>query len=82
MTNDQVLGEAVRAMVAQELPDDPETAARAATVARASYLSGASVAEACRRARAFLESWSSHPATATRARRARTGGALSSGAPR
>lgn len=62
MTNEQVLTEAVRAWVDQELPGDHGAAKRAAAVALGCYQECASVSEACRRASAFVGSWTRHPA--------------------
>ena len=62
MRNDRVLAEAVRAWVIEERPGDGATAARAAAVARVYYTHGASVSEACHQARAFVDSWTRHPA--------------------
>jgi hypothetical protein len=42
-------------------PDDPRVAQMAVSVALGSYAAGASVAEACERARAFVASWAHHP---------------------
>ena len=41
--------------------DDPRVADLAVSVALSSYADGASVAEACERARSFVVSWSHHP---------------------
>ncbi len=61
MTNEQILGEAVRAMTAADLPGEAAVADRAAGVAVAAFLQGETVPEACRRARAFVASWMHHP---------------------
>lgn len=62
MANEFVLAEVVRAWANQESPGDAQAAERAAAAARDAYASGASVDEACRTARAFLASWTCHPA--------------------
>ncbi len=62
MGNELVLGEVVRAWVHQELGGDGEAAERAAAIAQVAYVEGASVGEACRKARDFLASWARHPA--------------------
>jgi hypothetical protein len=46
----------------QRCPNEPQVAKRAVGVAMNSYAGGASVAEACEEARAFVASWTSHPA--------------------
>ncbi len=46
----------------QHCPDDPHVAERAVAIAMSSYAGGASVAEACEQARAFVASWVHHPA--------------------
>lgn len=64
MTNGTVLGDAVRAWVAEELPGEPDAAERAAFVAWSAYEHGATVREACHEARSFVGSWVRHPAHA------------------
>jgi hypothetical protein len=61
VTNELVLAKVVT-QVNRELPCEPTTADRAATVAQASNTRGAPVSEACRQARAFVGSWTRHPA--------------------
>lgn len=46
----------------QQCPNEPRVAKRAVGVAMSSYAGGASFAEACEEARAFVSSWNSHPA--------------------
>ncbi len=65
MANEFVLAEVVRAWVHEELPGDAEAAERAAAIAQVAYADGASVSEACRKARGFLASWAHHPAHST-----------------
>ena len=62
MTNNPVLGAVVRAWIERELPGDRGAADRAAFIAQAAYDQGASVREACERARGFVDSWERHPA--------------------
>lgn len=57
MRNDLVLAEAVRAWATTELPGESRAADRAASIAQDAYEQGASVVEACGRARAFVGSW-------------------------
>ena len=51
----------------QRCPDDPHVAEKAVAVALSCYVGGASVAEACEQARAFVASWAHHPARMERA---------------
>jgi hypothetical protein len=62
MTNEQILFEMVRARVRQEFPAQSAVGDRAAWVAKASYTEGATIAESCDRAHAFVRSWMHHPA--------------------
>jgi hypothetical protein len=55
------LAKSVRDWTERSCPDDPGVAQMAVSVAVSSYASGASVAEACERARAFVASWTHHP---------------------
>jgi hypothetical protein len=55
------LAESVRDWTQRRCPDDPRVAQPAVSVALNSYADGASVAEACERARAFVASWTLHP---------------------
>ena len=48
----------------EQCPNEPRVAKRAVAVAMNSYAGGASFAEACEEARAFVSSWNSHPARA------------------
>jgi len=61
MENESILAEVVMAWVGAELPGEAGVADRAAHVAADAYLGGASVAEACRTASAFVGSWTRHP---------------------
>jgi len=61
---ERVLAEVVRAWVSAELPGQPGAAERAAAVAAAAYLAGASVDEACHDAIGFVGSWMRHPSHA------------------
>lgn len=45
-----------------QYPAEPRVAERAVAMALSSYAGGASVAEACESARAFVASWAHHPA--------------------
>ena len=62
VTDEQVLAETVRAWANRELPGEPGVANQAASVAEASYAEGASIADACEWGRAFVGSWTRHPA--------------------
>lgn len=62
MTNETVLSEVVWAWAADLLPGQQAAADGAAAMARQALADGATVAEACHTARAFVRSWSSHPA--------------------
>ena len=62
LTNEQVLSEAVRSWVEVVLPGDAAAVDCAAGVARAAYREGATVSDACERARSLVESWTRHPA--------------------
>lgn len=46
----------------QQCPDEPRVAEIAVVVALNCFAGGASVAEACEQARAFVSSWVHHPA--------------------
>ena len=56
-----LLGGLVRDWVAVRLPGDIAAADRAVGVAMRTHAGGASVSEAYRAARAFVESWARHP---------------------
>ena len=51
----------VRDWAGRMLPGEPGVAERAAAQAVRCYAGGASVSEACREARRFVECWSHHP---------------------
>ncbi len=57
-----VLARSVRDWTQRSCPDDPRVAPMAVSVALNSYADGASVAEASEQARAFVASWTRHPA--------------------
>lgn len=61
MAQAAVLGEVVRAWVEQRWPGEHEAAGSAAVVAMAAYEDGATVREACDKARVFMGSWLDHP---------------------
>lgn len=61
MTAEFVLAEMVRGWAESRFPNDPGAAALAALAAERAYSGGASVSEACERARHVLYSRSRHP---------------------
>lgn len=67
MTGQQALASEVRTWVTSKYPGDIQIADRAVAVAMAAYEEGASVSEACERARSLLESWERHPSNWRRA---------------
>lgn len=70
MSADLLVAKLVRDWVSVELPGEPAVADRAALLAQVAYFEGASVSEACARARAYVGSWSRHPANRHPARAA------------
>ena len=56
------LAGSVRDWTREHCPEDPHVVGRAVAMALTSYAGGASVAEACEQARAFVASWVHHPA--------------------
>jgi hypothetical protein len=61
-TNEHVLAEVVRAWASRSCTADPAAATLAAGAAVAAYRSGASVVEACSKARSLLAARDRHPA--------------------
>ena len=61
MTGDVMIADVVRQWVAQLLPERPDVADAAASVAARAYEGGASVSEACQEAQRFVGSWTRHP---------------------
>ena len=61
MSNQQVLSDVVREWAILEVPGQPGAAERAAAIAVAAYVGGASVDEACLCAVDFVGSWVRHP---------------------
>ena len=62
MTNRTALGDAVRAWAEEQLPGRAGVADRAVWVALSAYEAGASVSEASRRARRYIDCFLGHPA--------------------
>lgn len=58
----EVLEDVVRNWAAQAAPGEGRIADNAAALARAAYAEGATVLEACRAARAYVQSAAVHPA--------------------
>ena len=65
MTTELIIADVVRRWTSEVLPDAPEAADAAATLAVRWYSGGASVSEACQEARRFVGSWSRHPSHRT-----------------
>lgn len=62
MTHELLLAGLVRDWASGVVPGEPAAANAAAAVALRCYAGGASVSEACREARRFVECWARHPA--------------------
>ena len=62
MSVELALAESVAAWVEKSLPGEPGLAEHAAGIALNRYEWGASVSEAAREAREYVESWTHHPA--------------------